>query len=106
MPEPEFASILFPVAVRERVLEQHKGLRRLLQQTLAATTRAFLPGGRNLDEVSRLVYELRSRFWAHLAFEERHLAPVLAHLDLWGPERTQGLFMEHTRQRAQLEVLA
>jgi hypothetical protein len=30
---------------------------------------------------------------------------VLAHLDLWGPERVQDLYTEHMRQRAQLETL-
>jgi hypothetical protein len=105
MSNVQTVSILFPAAVRERVLEQHQTLRKLLQQSLDATTRVFQPEGPNRDEVAHLVYELRARFWAHLAFEERHLAPVLAHLDLWGPERVEDLFMEHARQRAQLETL-
>lgn len=105
MSNVETVSVLFPVAVRERVIEQHQILRQLLQQSLDATTRAFQPQGPNRREVSRLVYELRARLWAHLAFEERHLAPVLAHLDLWGPERVEELFNEHMRQRAQMEVL-
>jgi hypothetical protein len=105
MSNAQTVSVLFPVAVRERVIEQHQTLRQLLRQSLDATTRAFQPEGPNRDEVSSLVYELRARFWAHLAFEERHLAPVLAQLDLWGPERVQDLFTEHTRQRAQMETL-
>jgi hypothetical protein len=105
MSNAQTVSFLFPAAVRERVIEQHHTLRQLLQQSVDATTRVFQPEGPNRDEVSRLVYELRSRFWAHLAFEERHLAPVLAHLDLWGPERVQDLYTEHMRQRAQLETL-
>jgi hypothetical protein len=105
MSNPQMVSVFFPAAVRERVIEQHQTLRQLLQQSLGATTRAFQPEGPTRDEVSSLVYDLRSRFWAHLAFEERNLAPVLAHLDLWGPERVQDLFAEHMRQRAQLETL-
>lgn len=105
MSKSQTVSVFFPAAVRERVLEQHQTLRQLLQQSLDATTRAFQPEGPNRDEISRLVFELRSRFWAHLAFEERHLAPVLANLDLWGPERVQDLYTEHMRQRAQLEIL-
>jgi len=31
--------------------------------------------------------------------------PVLAQVDLWGPERVQDLLEEHTRQRAELETL-
>jgi len=98
-------SILFPAAVRERVIEQHQGLRELLHQSLEATTRAFQPDGPNRDELCRLVYDVRIRFRAHLTFEERHLAPVLAQLDLWGPERVEDLYQEHTRQRAELETL-
>jgi hypothetical protein len=49
---------------------------------------------------------VRSRFRAHLAYEERNLAPVLAHLDLWGPERVRDLLEEHERHRAELDTLA
>ena len=105
MSNVQSVSILFPVTVRERVIEQHRTLRELLHHALDATTRALQPAGPNRDELSRLVYELRSRFRAHLAFEELHLAPVLANLDLWGPERVQDLIEEHARQRAELETL-
>jgi hypothetical protein len=105
MAKKEKITVLFPAAVRERVLEQHQHLRLLLQQSLEATTRALRADGPGLDEISRLVYELRSRFRAHLAFEEMHLVPVLGHVDLWGPERVQDLLEEHTRQRAELETL-
>lgn len=105
MSDQHTISVLFPATVRERVLEQHEALRDLLHQTLDATTRALLPDGPTRDEVSRLVQDLRARFRAHLAFEERHLAPVLAHVDLWGPERVRELRLEHDRQRAELETL-
>ena len=105
MSDQPAVSILFPATVRERVIEQHQSLRRLLHQALDATTRAFQSAGASLDEVSRLAHELRARFRAHLAFEELHLAPVLAHLDLWGPERVRELHLEHARQRAELETL-
>jgi hypothetical protein len=99
-------SVYFPAAVRDRILEQHGGLRELLHQSLDATTRAFQPGGPGPDELSRLIHDLRSRFWAHLAFEERTLLPVLASLDPWGPERVADLRDEHARQRAELDTLA
>jgi hypothetical protein len=95
----------FPAAVRARVLEQHGVLRELLQRALATTTRAFEPEGTSPGELGRLVWELRTRFFAHLAFEERALVPVLAHVDLWGPERVRELLAEHARQRAEVETL-
>lgn len=54
-------------------------------------------------QLAALFHELRARFWAHLAFEERALVPV--HLDLWIRERVEALLSEHQRQRAQLETM-
>lgn len=101
----EAVSVFFPAAVRDRILEQHGDLRALLQQSLAATTRAFAHEGPGLDELARLAHELRARFRAHLAFEERTLFPVLERLDLWGLERVGDMRDEHDRQRAEVETL-
>jgi hypothetical protein len=98
-------SVFFPAAVRDRVLEQHGELRELLRQSLDATTRAFRHEGPGIDELSRLIHDLRKRFRAHLTFEERTLLPILAQLDPWGPERVADLRDEHARQRAQLDTL-
>jgi hypothetical protein len=98
-------SVFFPAAVRDRILEQHGSLRELLRQSLDATTRAFQPEGPGIDELSRLMHDLRARFWAHLAFEERTLLPILVRLDPWGPERVADLREEHARQRAELDTL-
>jgi iron-sulfur cluster repair protein YtfE (RIC family) len=101
----EAVSVFFPAAVRDRILEQHGVLRELLRQSLDATTRAFQPDGPGVDELARLIHDLRSRFWAHLAFEERTLLPILEQLDPWGPERVADLRDEHARQRAELDTL-
>jgi hypothetical protein len=102
----EAVSVFFPAAVRDRILEQHVALRELLGQSLDATTRAFAHDGPpGVDELARLTHELRARFWAHLAFEERTLLPILAQLDPWGPERVADLRDEHARQRAELDTL-
>jgi len=98
-------SVFFPAAVRDRILEQHDDLRALLQQSLDVTTRAFTAEGPGLDELARLTHDLRARFRAHLAFEERTLFPVLERLDVWGPERVAELRDEHARQRAELDTL-
>jgi hypothetical protein len=101
----ERISIFFPATVRERVLDQHEVLRELLRQALDTTTRGLQHDGPGRDELSRLAHDLRGRFRAHLAFEEQALAPVLANMDAWGPERVQDLLEEHGRQRAELDTL-
>jgi hypothetical protein len=98
-------SVFFPATVRERVLEQHRTLRELLRQSIETTTRSLQPDGPDAEVLSGLVQDLRARFRAHLAFEEHALLPVLAHLDLWGPERVRDLREEHARQRAELDTL-
>jgi hypothetical protein len=90
--------------LRQQVLEQHVVLRELLTRTLEATTQT-LRRDSPMEPLVQAVLELRRRFRAHLAFEERHLAPVLADTDVWGPVRVANLLEEHDCQRAQLDTL-
>jgi hypothetical protein len=99
------APILFPSTVRKQVLDQHAQLRRLLGDTLEQTSRCLLRRGPDLEGLAAAARELHRRMLAHLAYEERALAPILAAMDLWGPERVQALLDEHRRQRAELETL-
>ncbi|HLH28382.1 MAG TPA: hemerythrin domain-containing protein [Acidimicrobiales bacterium] len=90
-----------PSEVRAEVLAQHEALRsRLAAARLAAYEmldgRPPAPALR--DEVLRLAVEME----VHLGFEERMLAPVLAALDAWGPERAERLRTEHAKQRGEL----
>jgi Hemerythrin HHE cation binding domain len=88
------------------VLEQHGVLRGLLQRALDQTTRELLhEEGTGLGELTETAQELARCFHGHLAFEERRLAPILAVMDLWGPERVADLLSEHARQRAEMEAL-
>jgi hypothetical protein len=100
----EASTSLTPLQVRNQIMEQHGVLRALLRRTLEATTAALLrePEGLRLAEVVR---ELRTRMVGHLAFEERTLVPVLAEIDVWGPQRVADLLDEHRRQRAELDTL-
>jgi hypothetical protein len=96
---------LYPRSVRAQVLDQHEQLRALLLEAIEQTSRS-LRGQHELARLALLVLELRRRFRTHLAFEERKLFPVLAQVDLWGPERVAALCLEHARQRSQLDTLA
>jgi iron-sulfur cluster repair protein YtfE (RIC family) len=97
--------LLFPSIVRDQVLEQHQTLRTMFLRALDATTLSLRGDGPDLADLGTLALDLRQRFRAHLTFEEHMLVPVLAQLDLWGPERVQALREEHARQRAELETI-
>jgi hypothetical protein len=99
------SAILFPSMVREQVLDQHQTLRQLLHRTIEQTTLGLRNAGAQLSDVAQLLHEVRTRFRAHLAFEERFLFPVLARVDGWGPERVTDLGEEHARQRSELDTL-
>jgi hypothetical protein len=104
MPRAE-TLFLYPRSVRGQVLAQHEQLRALLFEALEQTSRG-LQGQRELARLALLVLQIRRRFRAHLAFEERKLFPILAQVDAWGPERVAELTLEHFRQRSQLDTLA
>jgi iron-sulfur cluster repair protein YtfE (RIC family) len=101
--EPE--STTSASSVREQVLAQHATLRDLLRRVLDTTTLTLRGDDEAAQEMDRIVREFRSRFRAHLGYEERFLAPVLAEVDIWGPQRVADLLNEHINQRAELDTL-
>lgn len=105
MMSSEAAAPMTAATVREQVLEQHGVLRTFLQEALTATTDALRGNADALARLDHIVRALRSRFRAHLAFEERHMVPILAATDVWGPMRVRHLLEEHACQRAELDTL-
>jgi hypothetical protein len=98
-------TLVFPASVREQVLDQHRQLRTLMTVLLDRCTLA--PGhdgafDRPLDDLAR---DLNRSFGAHLQFEEQALAPVLAVVDHWGPERIRALQEDHARQRREFATV-
>jgi hypothetical protein len=91
--------------VRRNVLEQHAAMRQVFRQVLDVTTLTLQGDAAAAAQLTHLVRDFRSRFRAHLAYEERYLAPVLAEVDIWGPQRVSGLLNEHAEQRAELDAL-
>jgi iron-sulfur cluster repair protein YtfE (RIC family) len=93
-----------PSVVRATILAQHVVLREKLSRALTVASRA-LKGEPEGVSLSAIVRDVRDRFRAHLAFEERWLVPLLRETDGWGPERVSRLLEEHARQRAELDTL-
>jgi iron-sulfur cluster repair protein YtfE (RIC family) len=91
--------------VRHNVLQQHAAMREVFHELLDATTRTLQGDPASAGELAGLVRDFRSRFRAHLAYEERYLAPVLAEVDIWGPQRVTDLLNEHAEQRSELDAL-
>ena len=88
-----------PSEVRQRILDDHAALRRLLadiQETLGGSA-PHAPAIRALGE------SLRQRLLEHLELEERTLVPALRTLDAWGEERAARLDREHRHQRERLD---
>jgi hypothetical protein len=87
-----------PVGLEVR--KQHQVLRGLL-----VTAQAAAQKDENRLEIAHIAHEIRRAFRAHLAFEERHLVPVLTCTEVWGSDRVRDLIAEHARQRHALDAL-
>jgi hypothetical protein len=91
--------------VRKNVLDQHAVMRVVFGEFLEATTLTLQGDAESAAQLAGQVRDFRRRFRAHLAYEERYLAPVLAEVDIWGPQRVTDLLNEHAEQRAELDAL-
>jgi hypothetical protein len=98
-------TLVFPASVREAVLDQHRELRALMQAVLNECACAPQAQEHDRERFVRVIRDLHRRFDAHLEFEERELAPVLAVVDHWGPERLRAMHEEHAHQRAEFAGL-
>src|SRR5690242_17340430 len=87
--------------VQRHIVEQHEEIRARLQGLRRTAAYDHLPGAYRALRISLLRFA--AHFDAHLAFEERELAPRLRELDAWGMAREAALRSEHREQRTRLE---
>ena len=89
---------LSPREVREVVLADHAALRVRIELVRRAIGVAGVTG--DPAALRELLPSLLDHLAAHLALEDQLLAPTLASIDAWGPERSRRLAEEHGAQRA------
>jgi hypothetical protein len=88
------------VQVHRTILWQHEDIRGRLRVLTRTAGSAVSP--RALETLRLLLVHFAVRFDAHLAYEERELAPRVRDLDAWGPAREERLLTEHVEQRRSL----
>lgn len=94
-----------PSEVRERVLADHRTLRRDLDR-LEALARAGVGRVCVSSDTLRVESErLLARLQLHMHWEERHLLPALREADAWGAERAERLVADHREQRELLDFV-
>lgn len=93
----------WPGEVRQQVLAQHEGLRRMLQ-VLEDDVRAASDPALGATLAARW-RELRAALDAHMAYEDAVLKPALEEIDAWGMDRAEQVLDTHARQRERLNQL-
>jgi hypothetical protein len=92
---------IYFVDVQREILEQHEEIRVWIHGLQRNAERIDIPCVQ--DAIRILLRRFAAHFDAHLAFEERELAPRIRALDAWGIEREAALRAEHRDQRRRLE---
>lgn len=87
--------------VERQILEQHEEIRARLRALTRGAERADLPWAQRVLRI--LLLRFAADFEAHLAFEERELAPRMGSLGDDAREREAALHAEHREQRRRLE---
>jgi hypothetical protein len=87
--------------IQRKILDQHEEIRARIRGLRRNAEHIDLPWAERALRV--LLLRFAAHFDAHLAFEERELAPRIRELDAWGPAREAALRAEHREQRRRLE---
>ncbi len=93
-------------SVRSEILTQHQRLRARLETLRSEARRALHAPPGDRPDLPAMLGSLLQSLQEHIAFEERHLTPLL---DAWTPfgDRYATLLLEdHARQRQELAAMA
>jgi hypothetical protein len=92
-----------PSKIRDELLEQHRGLRSLIEQTCLATERWSCGDGPQRDARDCLIC-LADAVRKHNLREEELLQDVIPTVDPWGPVRAEIMKEEHVKEHEDLYV--
>jgi hemerythrin-like domain-containing protein len=90
------------IKVRDRVLNDHHGIRPVLAKMLwlaAELERNTGTGAECASALRLLVVDFVHRFERHLSYEDSRLIPLVSRQGEWGKEHAAGMRREHTEQR-------
>ena len=88
-----------PSEVRDRVLHDHAGLRRRVDEIERLAKDVIENERRHIGGLRARAEELLSTLAEHMRWEDRYLAPALEDTDAWGPERVERFHADHREQR-------
>ena len=95
----------YPSEIRERILQDHRTLRTLLERLEVLARQALQGKGIAPGELRAQLLVLDDRLRQHMELEEDTLVPALRSADAWGLERVERFHAEHKRQREILDEI-
>ncbi|MCA9580712.1 MAG: hemerythrin domain-containing protein, partial [Myxococcales bacterium] len=98
-------AVMRPSAIRERILEDHATLRRIVARIDDLGEQVRVGREDLFRELCIAARDLHGALLRHLDREDRLLRPFLQTSDAFGPVRVDKLDEEHTAQRAELVAL-
>jgi iron-sulfur cluster repair protein YtfE (RIC family) len=93
-------------SVRGEILAQHHRLRAQLATLRSEAERAMHAGPGEVPDLPATVGALLRSLEEHMAFEDRHLRPLLEGRNPFGHRYATLLFEDHERQREELAAIA
>lgn len=94
-----------PSEVRDRVLHDHVGLRRRVDEIERLAKAVIANERHHIGGLRVYAKDLLGVLAEHMRWEDLYLAPALEDADAWGPERAELLAEDHREQREFLTSL-
>lgn len=94
-----------PREIRQHILAEHASIRDMLNELEQSASRVLSGHEDESPALRDLGLSFHSKFSKHLAFEDRHLAPVLREAGADGIQQSEHLADDHREQRELLDYI-